>query len=86
MAQGEFVAKLNYLCSNIKHIEDFLIFSEDINKNLSCADAEAHSPEWCGGVCTNIKWLLPLLAELKKTRHQRQKFLILQWNVLKATL
>ena len=55
------------MCSNIKHIEDFLIFSEDINKNLSCADAEAHSPEWCGGVCTNIKWLLPLLAELKKT-------------------
>ena len=25
MAQGEFVEKLNYLCSNIKYIEDFLI-------------------------------------------------------------
>ena len=30
MAQGEVIAKLNYLCSNIRHIEIFLIFSEEL--------------------------------------------------------
>lgn len=34
MAQGEVIAKLNYLCSNIRHIEHFLIFSENVNKDL----------------------------------------------------
>lgn len=73
MAQGEVIAKLNYLCSNIRHIENFLIFSEDVNKDLWCADGEAHSPDWCRGVCTNIKWLLPILAEFKKKNVCRGK-------------
>lgn len=44
MVRIKFVAKLNYLCSNIQFIEDYFIFSEDINKNLWYADGQDHSP------------------------------------------
>ena len=73
MAQGEVIAKLNYLCSNIRHIEIFLNFFRGTLDDLWCADGEAHSPDWCQGVCTNIKWLLPILAEFKKKTYAEAK-------------
>lgn len=36
MAQEEFVAKLNYLCSNIDYIEDFLIYAVQKNNKEYC--------------------------------------------------
>ena len=45
---------------------NFFNFFRGTLDDLWCADGEAHSPDWCQGVCTNIKWLLPILAEFKK--------------------
>lgn len=86
MVRIEFVAKLNYLCSNIQFIEDYFIFSEDINKNLWCADGEDHSPKCCGRVFLNIKWFLPVLAGFKKDMPTETKLCLLLCIVLKTTL
>ena len=73
MAHSNFVAKLNYLCVDIKRIEEFLMFSIEIYKDPWCADGELHFPNWCDGRYNGIKWLLPIATDLIKTFRQRQK-------------
>ena len=59
----EFYGKLHYSCCDIKNIESFLDFSVEVFKDLWCVDGQAHSPTWCGGRCSEIRWLLPIVAE-----------------------
>ena len=58
---------LNFLCANDEFMHRFLKVSYDLNKDPLCADRDLHS---CNGLCDNecekIKFLLPIMEEMKK--------------------
>lgn len=58
-------------------LKDFLEFSFELNQITWCADGEEHTFEWCGGTCTEIKFLLPIIEEMKKHISMKEKNFIL---------
>ena len=61
------IDKLDFLCANDEVFHRFLKMSYDLNKDAFCADGDLHS---CNGLCDNecekIKFLLPVMEEMKK--------------------
>lgn len=73
MGRGNFLFKLNYLCFDIKRIEDFLIFSKDTSPQSWCVEGEGHSPHWCETACSNINWVFSLLMKFSKSTPNQAK-------------
>ena len=47
--------KLQFLCFDLKRIENFLLFCKDTLPQPWCQQEEDHSPSWCDGECSEKK-------------------------------
>lgn len=62
MPQENFTSKTNYLCFDIRRIEDFLMFLNDMVLSPQCIKV----PSLWEGECLEKKWLLSMIEEFKK--------------------
>ena len=69
--------KIKFLCGNESILNVFLQLSYDQYKNPWCADGEDHAPTWCNGGCEKLKFLKPIIEEMKKNISNKQKKKIL---------
>ena len=58
--------RMEYFCKNERILEDFLNWWYIRYRYSRCADGEKHEPEICGGACTKMNFLLPIIGEFKK--------------------
>lgn len=69
--------KMDFLCRHESILKDFSEFSFELNKNPWCTDGEEHSFEWCSGDCYEIKFLIPIMEEMRKdiSVEEKKRFL-----------
>ena len=69
---------MEYFCKNERILEDFLNWCYIKYRYPRCGDGEKHEPEICGGACTKINFLLPIIGEFEKkdiSKEQKKLFL-----------
>ena len=68
------------LCKEESRIDDFLVFSYEMNKHPWCDDSEeaGRDLKFSNSACTGVRFLLPIIEDFKKeniSKEEKKKFI-----------